>query len=52
MTDKSSVLTKIREALNAGEREDAVAAVQKALDHGLGVAQIRCNGCRSGSYLP
>lgn len=40
MTDKSMILKQISESLDAGEREDAVAAVQKALDHGLGVAQI------------
>lgn len=40
MVDKKEILTKIREALNAGEREDAAAAVQKALDQGLGVDQI------------
>jgi len=40
MTDKSTILKKIGEALDAGEREDAVAAVQKALEHGLGVDQI------------
>jgi 5-methyltetrahydrofolate--homocysteine methyltransferase len=40
MTDKKTILKKISEALNAGEREDAVAAVQKALNQGLGVAEI------------
>jgi 5-methyltetrahydrofolate--homocysteine methyltransferase len=40
MTDKNTILKKISEALDAGEREDAVEAVQKALDHGLGVDQI------------
>ena len=40
MTVKNTILKKISEALNAGEREDAVAAVQRALDQGLGVAQI------------
>jgi len=40
MTDKSAILTKIREALNAGEREDSATAVRSALDHGLGTAEI------------
>jgi 5-methyltetrahydrofolate--homocysteine methyltransferase len=40
MSEKNTILKKISEALDAGEREDAVAAVQKALDHGLGVDQI------------
>ncbi len=40
MTDKKTILKKISESLNAGEREDAAAAVQRALDQGLGVAQI------------
>ena len=31
MTDKKTILKKISEALNAGEREDAVAAVQKGI---------------------
>jgi len=40
MTDKKTILKKISESLNAGEREDAVEAVQKALDQGLVVAEI------------
>jgi methanogenic corrinoid protein MtbC1 len=40
MADKKEILTKIREALNAGEREDSAALVQKALDNGLGIAEI------------
>ena len=40
MADKKEILTKIREALNAGEREDAAALVQKALDQKLTVAEI------------
>ncbi len=40
MSEKSTILKQIRESLNAGEREDAIAAVQKALDHRLGVDQI------------
>ena len=40
MSEKSTILKKISEALDAGEREDAVAAVQKALDQGLEVDQI------------
>ena len=40
MSEKSTILKKISEALDAGEREDAAAAVQKALDYGLGVEQV------------
>ena len=40
MTDKSMILKKISDSLYAGEREDAVAAVQEALDRELEVAQI------------
>ena len=40
MTDENTILKRMSEALDAGEREDAVAAVQKALDQGLEVDQI------------
>lgn len=40
MTDKNSVLDKLRKALNEGEREDAVEAVRSALKKGLGITEI------------
>ena len=40
MTDKSSVLDKLRKALNEGEREDAVEDVRSALKKGLAITEI------------